>query len=618
VSYDSRRSKLALTTDYLRSFSDFTSSRKLIICLSIVTTLLIAATFYTVNLWDIFQTPDPSKVMTLVLAVLFALLSLCSIIFYKFLKGILVTQGCAGKSKLAKRAVIAFSCVTAVPTLTVSIFSIYLFYSGLQVWFDQKISIVLDQSINVAALYIKEHKFRLKESAVATAEDLEESYYDIVHNLEYLASTLNAEVEMRSLDEATVFQRSTGVVLAQTALSSSLAFLTVAPELFDRADRGEAVEIQNDPTKIRILIRLKHYENTYLMVGRLIEENVINHIDQTYGAAATYKRLKEDIRVMQFKFSVIFIAATLLLLLIAGSWGLFFAAQIVGPIDILVEATGKVRAGDLSAIVQVGNLKDDEIKTLFEAFNKMIERLNLQQKELVIAQRVSAWSDVARRVAHEIKNPLTPIQLAAERLSKKFRSEISSDPEGYDRCISMITRNIKDINEIVTEFVNFARLPSPSFQKCELVSLIRDSIDSKRAIEDRILYFFNSSVPKIDWLCDPIQIRQVLNNLLKNAEESLESVRRTGEIKVNLTLEQDLVIINIKDNGVGFKQDFIKTATEAYVTTRHKGMGLGLAIVKKITEDHLGTLSINNNTDFGATVTLTFKSQKLKSETQDS
>lgn len=604
---------LSKVVDFFKTYLQLNGrANKFIFLLSIITLALIIFTINIIMQKDVLQTPDPSKIIGLILADLIVLLSLASIISYKFFKYFLVATNSTDHSKLQKRVIFAFSCVAAIPTIIVSVFSVYFFNFGLQVWFDQKISTVLDQSINVAESYIAEHKARLKESAAATADDLNEMYYDVMHDQSYLSIALNAEAEMRSLDEAIVFHRSTNTILAQTLLSFSLAFLNIPIHMIDKANHGEVVEISSDPTKIRMLVKLKEYEDVYMIIGRLIDNQVINHIDQTNGAASTYNRLKSNIASMQIKFSAVFIVIALLLLLAAISWGAFFSKQIVSPILRLVAATDKVKAGDLTANVPENNLKDDEIRLLSSAFNRMIEQLNRQQRDLLIAQRSLAWSDVARRVAHEIKNPLTPIQLAAERLSKKFRNEITSDQDAYDRYIKTIMRHTNDIKEIVAEFVNFARLPLPNFREEELVSLVLEMVECRKALNDKIKYTFSSNEKSIDFVCDVAQIRQIMTNLLKNAEEALDQTLVNPNICVLITKINQVVSIKITDNGVGFAKDSLAKATDAYFTTRQKGTGLGLAIVKKIVEDHLGHLEIVNNMDGGAAVTLIFDAKELK------
>jgi two-component system nitrogen regulation sensor histidine kinase NtrY len=221
---------------------------------------------------------------------------------------------------------------------------------------------------------------------------------------------------------------------------------------------------------------------------------------------------------------------------------------------------------------------------------------------LVAAQRSAAWADVARRIAHEIKNPLTPITLSAERLKKKFSPiEGSEERENFDKYIETIARHTRDIGRMVEEFVAYARLPNSVFRQENLVSIVKKSVFSAQTSAPDIQFI--QQLPKDEILisCDESQLGQALLNLLKNAAEALEG--RTDK-RVTLTLTRDAgnVTLTIEDNGPGFPADKIATLTEPYVTTRAKGTGLGLAIVKRSIEEHKGTLSLSNVEGGGAKV----------------
>jgi two-component system nitrogen regulation sensor histidine kinase NtrY len=421
---------------------------------------------------------------------------------------------------------------------------------------------------------------------------------------------LNAQAELRSIDEAIVFQKDTNVILAQTALSFSLSFTTIPMRLIQKANDGEIVKITSDPTKIRILIKLRDYNNTYLLIGKLIDSKIIDHIDKTNGAAREYFKLRDQISAIQIKFTIVFILLSFILLLAAIIWGRNFAERIVSPIRELVKAAEDVKSGDLSVQVPIEKLHKDELRVLSAAFNSMVLQISRQQKDLIVAQRSLAWSDVARRVAHEIKNPLTPIQLSAEFLLKKFGAEVN-DKENFKKYVQNILRQSNDIKLIVSEFVEFARLPAPSFTKCNIVSMISDIVESRKLINDSIFYKFTSNVKSYDFVCDITQINRAVVNILLNAEEAFEQLKITKKIDVEIFAEQDFIKIIVKDNGSGFSNELLNSATEAYVTTKSQGTGLGLAIVDRIAFDHFGTLKISNVTNSGGMVVLTFDTKEL-------
>ncbi len=228
---------------------------------------------------------------------------------------------------------------------------------------------------------------------------------------------------------------------------------------------------------------------------------------------------------------------------------------------------------------------------------------------LVSAQRNAAWADVARRVAHEIKNPLTPIQLSAERLKKKYMKFITEDSENYTRYLDTITKHVGDIGRMVEEFVAFARMPTARFVTEDLASIVRKSVFSSQVAFPTIALELQLPQGGVPFECDERQMTQVLTNLVKNAAESIESrpdPAEQGRIHVELRQENGTILLLVKDNGIGFPDDDAGKMLEPYVTTRSKGTGLGLAIVKKIVDDHNGLLFIENNPDCGAKVTLSF------------
>lgn len=228
--------------------------------------------------------------------------------------------------------------------------------------------------------------------------------------------------------------------------------------------------------------------------------------------------------------------------------------------------------------------------------------------DLVSAQRMAAWGDVARRIAHEIKNPLTPIQLSAERLKRKYSSKLNEeDAEGMSYMTEVIVRKTNDLRRIVDEFSKFARMPEPERRVHDLAEIMRDAVQLQT---DALLPVrLTADIPKTPVFSevDSTMIAQALTNLIKNAGESVESKMEKGvqdgfapTVKVVMEIENNTLKIKISDNGIGFPVDRARLF-EPYVTTRDKGTGLGLPIVKKIVEEHGGTLSLLDAEKFGNT-----------------
>jgi two-component system nitrogen regulation sensor histidine kinase NtrY len=231
--------------------------------------------------------------------------------------------------------------------------------------------------------------------------------------------------------------------------------------------------------------------------------------------------------------------------------------------------------------------------------------------DLVSAQRTAAWADVARRIAHEIKNPLTPIQLSAERLKRKYASEISTDPEIFQQCTDTIVRQVGDIGRMVDEFSSFARMPAPVMRRENAQELLQQAVFLQRVAHPEIIFSTDAPREPLHFEGDGRLISQALTNVLKNAGEGIAARLAKGDDtpgRISIALEPNGTgfAYRITDNGVGLPPEHRHRLTEPYVTTRAKGTGLGLAIVRKIMEDHGGeiTLSDSDGGEGGAQVVL--------------
>lgn len=230
--------------------------------------------------------------------------------------------------------------------------------------------------------------------------------------------------------------------------------------------------------------------------------------------------------------------------------------------------------------------------------------------ELQSAQRKAAWADVARRIAHEIKNPLTPIQLSAERLKRKYLKEIQTDPEVFIGCTDTIIRQVDDIGRMVDEFSSFARMPAPVIRTENLSDLVKEAVFLQRNAYKDTNYSVEGAESPVQIKCDGRQISQALTNILQNAHDAIEGRKGAdlpeGRIMVTVGEEAGKVHVTVRDNGKGLPQEERDRLTEPYVTTRAKGTGLGLAIVKKIMEDHGGSIALTDAAGGGAEVRLEF------------
>jgi two-component system nitrogen regulation sensor histidine kinase NtrY len=229
--------------------------------------------------------------------------------------------------------------------------------------------------------------------------------------------------------------------------------------------------------------------------------------------------------------------------------------------------------------------------------------------ELVSAQRKAAWADVARRIAHEIKNPLTPIQLSAERLKRKYLREITTDPDTFRACTDTIVRQVGDIGRMVDEFSAFARMPQPQIVPTDIIEVARQAVFLQRQAHPEIAYDVVAPEPRLVVPCDPRLLGQALTNLLANAADSISArrLRAGGAGSIRLVVEPrgEAVVLAVEDDGEGLPAEGRERLTEPYETRKPKGTGLGLAIVKKVMEDHGGSLVLEDRADQpGARVSL--------------
>ncbi|MGQ0676214.1 MAG: ATP-binding protein [Rhodospirillales bacterium] len=248
---------------------------------------------------------------------------------------------------------------------------------------------------------------------------------------------------------------------------------------------------------------------------------------------------------------------------------------------------------------------DGEVKGFVVTFDDITE--------LQSAQRTAAWADVARRIAHEIKNPLTPIQLSAERLKRKYLKEIASDPETFKTCTDTIVRQVGDIGRMVDEFSAFARMPAPVMKAENLAELCQHAIHLQKHARHDVEFALTLPPGDLKLPCDARQVSQALTNLLQNALDAIDGREAApgkalppGRVELAVLRDLRAVVVTVADNGRGLPAEGRERLTEPYVTTRTKGSGLGLAIVKKIMEDHGGDLRLGDNPGGGAMVTLEF------------
>lgn len=307
---------------------------------------------------------------------------------------------------------------------------------------------------------------------------------------------------------------------------------------------------------------------------------------------------------------------------------LLFTADQPDPVgtplaEVAPQLAALVEAGRDQAVIQYGKGNDLLTLAVTIAQDRTGHVISFEDiTRQVLDQRQAAWSDVARRIAHEIKNPLTPIQLATERLNRRYRKQIETDPELFEELTSTIIRQVGDLRKMVDEFSSFARLPKPVFRSEDPVDLSRQALFLQEVARPDIDFAFEAGAGVHDRiLCDRHQFGQAMTNVLKNAVEAVEARARNapadfrGRVSLSMRGEGEAIVVAISDNGIGLPQDR-ERIVEPYVTTREKGTGLGLAIVKKIVEEHGGEMTFTSLEGGGTQVSMRFARDPLARETK--
>lgn len=283
--------------------------------------------------------------------------------------------------------------------------------------------------------------------------------------------------------------------------------------------------------------------------------------------------------------------------------------------DVAPELAHMVDIGQGDSIVQIARGQETQtlaVKLVKVSGGHVLTFDDISQQ--LADQRHAAWADVARRIAHEIKNPLTPIQLSAERLQRKYGGQVNDDPHTFARLTGTIVRQVGDLRRMVDEFSSFARMPKPVFRAEPVTDIIRQTLFMHEVAHPAITYRAIIGEPLPTLVCDRRQISQALTNLVKNATEAIEGSMEDGKAPGKIEISVDdcdfRLIIAVADNGIGLPRER-ERITEPYVTTRARGTGLGLAIVKKIVEEHFGALEFNDRPGGGTVVRMIFDKHML-------
>ena len=513
------------------------------------------------------------------------------------------------RGSIANRKYIAFfSLFTLIPSVLIAAFSLFLFSFALEKYLDNKITTVVNNSYELAKNYVNEKKNKIESDIILVAFDLNKNYSLYLNSDKTnFQRFLNTQRLIRNLDQIHLIDNKKNVIMS-SSITQYLPVSDRALEMVLNDDRPLKI-INTFENKSAAIIKLSSYPNTFLYVVKFLEEEISNYLIESEEAINFYYTVEEKRTGIKISFILIYLIIVTLLLFLSITIAIKFSSRFFRSINNLILASSNIGKGNLDA--KVPEIKTDiELETLNKNFNSMIDRLKSQQEKLLLTERHEAWENVARKLAHEIKNPLTPIQLTIDRLKTKYEKSIDdNEKENFKNYLKTINKQIKQIENLVNEFSDFARMPKPILQNCNIIKIIENNISLLRELDENISIKLNYKNYELFLKCDADQISRVFLNLIKNSIESIqEKSQKNGEftkiIDIEIINKNDYITTNITDNGTGFPKENIKNIIKPYFTTKRDGSGLGLSIVNKIISDHNGSVKLNSNNN-GAKVEIT-------------
>ena len=498
-----------------------------------------------------------------------------------------------------RKYIIFFSLFTLIPSLLISIFSLFLFSFALEKYFDNKITLAVNNSYELAKNYINEKRNKIESDIILVSFDLNKNIQIFKKNINSLQSFLDTQRYLRNLDQIHIIDKDQNILIS----SSESDYLPVEQRAIDMVlNDDKPLKIINAyENKSAAIIKIPSINNAFLYVVKFLDKDISNYLKESQEAINFYYTVEDQRTGIKFSFALIYIIIVTLLLFLSITIAIRFSSRFFISINNLISASKEIGEGNLNTKVPV-IIADKEIELLNKNFNSMIKQLREQQEKLVISERHEAWEHVARKLAHEIKNPLTPIQLTIDNLKSKYEKYIDDfDKDKYNKNLTTILSQIKQIENLVNEFSDFARMPKPMFRINNLIDLLNSNIELLKKTDETInINLLFSESDDLNLPCDKEQISRVIFNLIKNSIESIqEKAQKTGDFNKKISIEikriNNYIAINIFDNGIGFSKKITKEIIKPYYTTKEKGSGLGLSIVNKIINDHNGTIEFKSD-----------------------
>ncbi len=590
--------------------SDFIKKNIYLIILFIITLSIGFLTFLTFIDKGFIELNDQNLQYLLILNIIL-LVSLFLFIFSEIQKAIKNDIDKDGL-KSNKKYITYFALFTLIPSVLISIFSLFLFSFALEKYFDKKVTTVVNNSYELARSYVEEIRNKIQSDIVLIAFDTNKSKKFLNDNADEYKRFLNTQKIIRDVDEIHIIDVDKKLLF--TTINNSHFFVPPVDKALNLVlEDDRPLKIINAPENISAAImRLQNFDDRFLYVVKYLDKEISKYLTESQEAINFYYTVEEKSTGIKISFAIIYIIVVSVLLFVSISIAIRFSSRFFRSINNLIYASSSIGEGNFDA--KVPEVKTDkDLEILNKNFNLMIDRLKTQQEKLIINERHEAWGSLARKLAHEIKNPLTPIQLTIDRLREKYSNLLKEkDSENFKDNLKIINNQIKQIGNLVNEFSDFARMPKPTLRENNLVHLLKENIKLLKELDNSIVIDLSSNSEKIILNSDKEQISRVFLNLIKNSIESIQQKVENDsnfnkKITIELTESDGHIKLIIVDNGIGFGKfsENIKDILNPYFTTKKNGTGLGLSIVNKIINDHNGKIEFIPRND-GAEIKINF------------
>ena len=528
-------------------------------------------------------------------------ISLLLLLFYMIFKEVnasLKIDVDVSGSKANRKYITYFALFTLIPSILISLFSLFILSFALEKYLDRKVTSAVNNSYQIAKSYTEEIRTKTQSEIILIAYDLNKSINFLNTNINQFKSFLNTQKLVRDVDEVHIIESDGSLYL--TTLEDVSLYRPPLPEALEMVlnDKRPLKIINAYENQSASLIKLENLDGKYLYIAKYLDKKISQYLLDSQEALNFYYTVLNKKTGIKISFAFIYLVIVSLLLFVSISIAIRFSSRFFRAINNLIIASSKIGKGNLH--IRVPEIKTDkDMEILNKNFNLMINQLKSQQDKLIISERHEAWENLARKLAHEIKNPLTPIQLIIDKLKSKYSEKLQSNNDvDFSNSLKIIEKQIKQIENLVNEFSDFARMPKPILKDNDLVLIFKETVSLLKELDENVEINFNSNKTSIIFNSDNEQLSRVFLNLIKNAIESIQERKKSihsffGKINIEMIDNNDYIKFSIIDNGIGFGEfsDDIKNILNPYFTTKEKGTGLGLAIVNKIINDHNGSIN---------------------------